>query len=215
MTFGGCGSGQGSQLGQGGGPGGRHQGSPGGYILGVLGLLWAFALCYYGASNAAVATGLAGTHGTLTVGRCQAHSGGAHYGPSRQCEGVFRPDGDRRPDGDQRIDEESGGREARAHIASWTAQPGEVIEVRKGTGEYLRPGHNSPRRYLFFAFGGLLVAAAMLPVTVRGTGPRALREGRSPLTEVRGTWTGKISKWLAIIGAIGLAADILFALAVP
>ncbi|MEE4423366.1 MULTISPECIES: hypothetical protein [Streptomyces] len=91
-----------------------------------------------------------------------------------------------------------------------------MIEVRQGTGEYLRPGHSSPWGFLAFAFAGLLLASAMLPVAVRGTGPRrALREGRSLLTEVRGTWSGRISKWLAISGAVGLAVDILLALVLP
>ncbi|MER7153331.1 hypothetical protein [Streptomyces lydicus] len=220
MTFAGSGNDQGSLLGRGGGPAARRRGGPGGYALGALGCLLAFAFCYYGATNAVVAAGLAGTHGTLTVSACQRHSGGAHSGPSRDCEGIFRPDGDRGPDGDragdQRGGEDGGGGDSRAHIASWTAQPGEVIEVRQGTGEYLRPGHSSPWRFLAFTFAGLLLASVMLPVAVRGTGPwRALRQDRSLLIEVRGTWTGRISKWLAISGAVGLAVDILLALILP
>ncbi|MFE6687556.1 hypothetical protein ACFVFQ_13865 [Streptomyces sp. NPDC057743] len=189
-------------------------------MRGGLGLLFASVLCYLGASNAAVAVGLAGTHGTFTVGTCEARPGGAHRGPSRECEGVFRPDGVRGPGGerggDRWGDEDAGGRETRASIGSWTLQPGQVIEVRQGTGDYLPPGDSAPWGYLAMIFGGLLVASVMLPYAVRGTEPDWAFRGRRGLAgEERRPWADRISKWLAISGAVGMAVDILLAVVGP
>ncbi|MGY5124179.1 hypothetical protein [Streptomyces nigrescens] len=165
----------------------------GGRAAGIIGLLIALAVCGVSISQAAVASGLSGTAGKLTVSDC--HSGGGSGG-MRHCYGTFHP---AEADG-------SGGQSSdpRARVDTGEAEPGDTLQVRKGSSGYVVVGMGSAWSRIAFAFLGLLIGSAALPVTASGVFPQR-GTGQDLFAAVRGTRLAWIAKRLALISTAGIA----------
>ncbi|MFI6765981.1 hypothetical protein [Streptomyces sp. NPDC050355] len=165
-----------------------------GRTAGILGLLVALAICGVSLSQAAAATGLSGTGGKLTVSDCHSRSGG-----TRHCYGTFRPtaadDGDGLP-GDPH-----------ARVNTREAAPGDTIEVRKGSAGYVVAGMGAAWTLIAFAFLGLLIGSAALPVAVSGVLPRRGTPSQDVFAAVRGTRTAWFAKRLALASVAGIAVS--------
>lgn len=167
----------------------------GGRAAGIIGLLIALGICGVSTSQAAVAAGLLGTGGKLTVSDC--HSGGGGRGGMRHCYGTFHPAGA----------EEGAGRAsaARARVNTREAEPGDTLPVRKGSTGYVVTGMGSAWSHLAFAFLGLLIGAAALPITASGVLPRRGTPGQGLFTAVRGTRLAWFAKRLMLTSVAGAA----------
>lgn len=165
----------------------------GGRAAGVIGLLVALGICGVSLSQAAVAGGLLGTAGKLTVTDC--HSGGGRGG-MRHCYGTFHPAGTGHSEG--------GSSGPRARVNTQEAEPGDTLQVRKGSGGYVVAGMGSAWGLIAFAFLGLLIGSAALPVTASGVFPQ---RGAGPdlFAAVRGTRVAWIAKRLALTSVAGTA----------
>ncbi|MFC9236361.1 hypothetical protein ACFTZK_07880 [Streptomyces decoyicus] len=124
----------------------------GGRAAGVIGLLVALGICGVSASQAAVAGGLLGTSGKLTVSDC--HSGGGGHGGMRHCYGTFHPAGAGDIDGLPS--------DPHARVNTREAEPGDTLQVRKGSGGYVVAGMGSAWSLIAFTFLGLLIGSAAL-----------------------------------------------------
>ncbi|MYT11232.1 hypothetical protein YWIDRAFT_00423 [Streptomyces sp. SceaMP-e96] len=168
----------------------------GGRAVGIFGLLVALGICGVSGSQAAVASGLLGTAGKLTVSEC--HSGGGGRGGMRHCYGTFHP----AEAGD------SGGlsSDPRARVNTQEAEPGDTLQVRKGSAGYVVAGMGAAWVHIAFAFLGLLIGSAALPVTASGVLPRR-GTGQDLFAAVRGTRLAWIAKRLALMSTAGIAVS--------
>ncbi|QIY56348.1 hypothetical protein HEP86_19735 [Streptomyces sp. RPA4-5] len=167
----------------------------GGRAAGIIGLLVALGICGVSLSQAAVASGLLGTGGKLTVSEC--HSGGGGRGGMRHCYGTFHPAG---------ADDSKGpSSDPQARVNTREAEPGDTLPVRKGSGGYVVTGMGSAWSHLAFAFLGLLIGSAALPVTASGVLPRRGTPGQDLFTAVRGTRIAWFAKRLALTSVAGTA----------
>ncbi|MFG2140409.1 hypothetical protein [Streptomyces sp. NPDC048650] len=168
----------------------------GGRAAGVIGLLAALAVCGISTSQAAVAGGLLGTAGKLIVSDC--HSGSGGRGGLRHCYGTFHPaeaDGGAGP-----------ASEPRARVDTREAGPGDTLQVRKGGSGYVVAGMGSAWGHIAFAFLGLLIGSAALPVTASGVLPRR-GAGQDLAAAVRGTRLAWLTKRLALTSLAGTAVS--------
>ncbi|WP_407547671.1 hypothetical protein QOM21_01560 [Streptomyces sp. Pv4-95] len=166
-----------------------------GRAAGVIGLLVALGICGVSISQAAVASGLVGTAGKLTVSDC--HSGGAGRGGTRHCYGTFRPA--EAEDSDGRL-----ANDPHARVNTRDAAPGDTLQVRNGSGGYVVAGMGSAWVRIAFAFLGLLIGSAALPVAASGVLPRR-GAGQDLFTAVRSTRLAWIAKRLALTSVAGIA----------
>ncbi|MFE0187334.1 hypothetical protein [Streptomyces sp. NPDC059008] len=164
-----------------------------GRAAGVVGLLIALTICGVSLSQAAAATGLAGTGGKLTVSQCHKGRG------IRHCYGTFRP-----AEADGRTGLPS---DPHARVNTREADPGDTIEVRKGIGGYVVAGTDSAWILVAFAFLGLLIGSAALPVAASGVLPRRGTSGQDLFTAVRGTRIAWFAKRLALTSLAGIAVS--------
>lgn len=163
-----------------------------GRAAGVIGLLVALGICGISISQAAVASGLVGTAGKLTVSDC--HGGGGGVGGTRHCYGTFHPaegSGDRASD-------------PRARVNTREADPGDTLQVRKGSGGYVVAGMGSAWVLVAFAFLGLAIGSAALPVAASGVLP-GRGSGQDLFAAVRGTRLAWIAQRLALTSLAGIA----------
>ncbi|MFD0162928.1 hypothetical protein ACFVJH_02065 [Streptomyces decoyicus] len=168
----------------------------GGRAAGVIGLLVALGVCGVSASQAAVASGLLGTAGKLTVSDC--HSGGGGHGGMRHCYGTFHPA--------EAGDSDGLSSNPHARVNTREAEPGDTLQVRKGSGGYVVAGLGSAWSLIAFAFLGLLIGSAALPVTASGVLPRR-GTGQDIFAAVRGTRLAWIAKRLALMSIAGIAVS--------
>ncbi|WP_414507275.1 hypothetical protein [Streptomyces sp. NEAU-L66] len=172
----------------------------GGHAVGIMGLLIALGICGVSASQAAVASGLLGTAGKLTVSEC--HHGGGGRGGMRHCYGAFHPSEAGAGDG-------LAG-DPRARVNTREAEPGDTLQVRKGSGGYVVAGMGSAWVLIAFAFFGLLLGSAALPITASGVLPQR-GTGQDLFAAVRGTRLAWIAKRLALMSVAGIAVSAYFA----
>lgn len=171
------------------------QPTAGGRAAGIIGLLLALGIFGVSLNQAAVAGGLLGTGGKLTVSEC--HSGGGGRGGMRHCYGAFHPAGAE--------DGAGAPSDPRARVNTREARPGDTIQVRKGSGGYVITGMGSAWSHLAFAFLGLLLGSAALPVTASGVLPRKGTRGQDLFTALRGTRLAWFAKRLALTSVAGTA----------
>jgi hypothetical protein len=165
-----------------------------GRAAGVIGLLTALAICGVSLSQAAAATGLSGTGGKLTVSQCQNGRGGL-----RHCYGTFHP---AEADGGDGLPSDP-----HARVNTREADPGDTIEVRKGSAGYVVTGMGAAWTLIAFAFLGLLIGSAALPVAASGVLPRRGTSGQDLFTAVRGTRIAWFTKRLALTSLAGIAVS--------
>ncbi|MFG2097538.1 hypothetical protein [Streptomyces sp. NPDC048612] len=168
----------------------------GGRAVGVVGLLVALGICGVSVSQAAVASGFLGTAGKLTVSECRSGTGGG--GGMRHCYGTFHL-------------AESGHSKGRwsdphARVSTQQAEPGDTLQVRKGSGGYVVAGMGPAWVCLAFAFLGLLIGSAALPVTASGVLPRR-GSSQDLFAAVRGTRLAWIAKRLVLTSVAGIAVS--------
>ncbi|MFE1174355.1 hypothetical protein [Streptomyces sp. NPDC058773] len=166
-----------------------------GRAVGIIGLLVALGICGVTLLQAAVAGGLLGTGGKLTVSEC--HSGGGGGGGMRHCYGTFHPVGAGGGAGPSTA--------PRARVNTQEADPGDTLQVRKGAAGYVVTGMSSAWSHLAFTFLGLLIGSAALPVTASGVLPRRGTMGQDLFTAVRGTRLAWFAKRLALASVAGTA----------
>ncbi|MFD5396216.1 hypothetical protein ACFWJW_18580 [Streptomyces sp. NPDC127097] len=171
------------------------QPTAGGRAAGIIGLLIALGIFGVSLTQAAVAGGLLGTGGTLTVSDC--HNGGGGGGGLRHCYGTFHPAG-----ADGGADPSSA---PRARVNTLEAEPGDTLQVRKGGAGYVVTGMGSAWSHLAFAFLGLLLGSAALPVAASGVLPRKGTSNQDLFTAVRGTRLARFAKRLALTSLAGTA----------
>ncbi|MFG2193225.1 hypothetical protein [Streptomyces sp. NPDC048639] len=92
-----------------------------------------------------------------------------------------------------------------ARVNTREANPGDTIQVRKGSDGYVVAGMGSAWVNVALAFLGLLIGSAALPVTASGVFPRRGASNQDFFAAVRGTRIAWFAKRLALVSTAGIA----------
>lgn len=162
-----------------------------GFAIVLVGLFCA-GVSFYSSAHTA---GLAGTHGTLTVGHCRlVEDGGGDDRGETVCRGTFRP--------------EAGGGSDRNATLRAAYEPGDVVAVQRTPGGYLATGFEETWRWLSLFFIGLIAASLGLPFAVTGLAPsRGLAFAAG--SRLAGTRAGTAARAMMLTGVAGTVLSLL------